>query len=339
MDGRLLRKAFTSDTMARLQDGDARLERPVVDLNDVALFVQVVKAGSFAEAARRAGMPSNTASRRIQQLEEQLGMRLLHRSTRRLTLTDAGEALYARSADPIEAVSEATLELAEGSQVASGKVRVAAPADFFNWFELAWIDEFLTAHPKVRLEFVLSDTRADLIAGGIDVAIRAGAITEPTLIARRVGSNRAYLVASPEYLAAHDTPQSLEALALHECLAMSSPSGRTAWHLDGPEGAVEMRVNGRFQANSAVALLKASASGMGIALLPEAMAAPYMHEGRLVRVLPDYGVDGLALFLVYQSRRQMPRALSVFIEFMMARMVAGELVSSAASHAEPPPTR
>ncbi|GAB3363448.1 LysR family transcriptional regulator [Lysobacter rhizosphaerae] len=303
----------------------------MVDLNDIALFVQVVKAGSFAEAARRAGVPSNTASRRIQQLEEQLGLRLLHRSTRRLTLTDAGEALYARSADQVEALSEATLELAEGSHIPSGKVRVAAPADFFNWFELAWVREFLADHPKVRLEFALSDARADLVAAGIDVAIRSGVITEPTLVARRVGSNRARLMASPAYLAAHGMPQSFEELATHDCIAMQPASGRIIWRLDGPDGQVETEVRGRFHANAALALLKACVADMGIALLPDVMTTQYVRDGQLVQVLPDYRVAGLELFLVYQSRRQLPRAVSAFIEFVLARMVASGLVEAETS--------
>lgn len=298
----------------------------MIDLNDIALFVQVVKAGSFAEAARRAGMPSNTASRRIQQLEEQLGLRLLHRSTRRLTLTDAGESLYARSADQIDALSEATLELAEGSQVPSGKVRVAAPADFFNWFELTWVQQFLAEFPKVRVEFALNDARADLVAEGIDIAIRTGAVTEPTLIARRVGSNRAILVASPAYLAAHGVPQSLDDLGSHDCIATPPAAGRVVWHLDGPDGATDVEVHGRFCANAALALLKACVADMGIALLPEIMTSPYVRVGELVQVLPDHGVDGLELFLVYQSRRQMPRAVSAFIDFLMDRMVATGLV-------------
>jgi DNA-binding transcriptional LysR family regulator len=308
----------------------------MVDLNDVALFVQVVKAGSFAEAARRTGIPSNTASRRIQQLEEQFGLRLLHRSTRRLTLTDAGESLYARSADQIEALSEAALELAEGGQVPSGKVRVAAPADFFNWFQLTWVREFLAAFPKVRLEFALSDARADLVAAGIDVAIRTGAITEPTLIARRVGSNRACLVASSAYLSAHGTPQSLEELATHDCIASQPASGRLIWHLDGPDGIADVEVRGRFYANSALALLKACVADMGIALLPDVMTSQHLRDGQLVRVLPDYGVEGLELFLVYQSRRQMPRAMSVFIDFAMSRMVAMGLVSTDSQSADGP---
>src|SRR5258706_5572726 len=240
----------------------------MLDLNDVALFVQVVRAGSFAAAARRLDMPANSASRRIQQLEQHVGLRLLQRSTRKLTLTDAGATFYARCADQVVALSEAAQELSEGSQVPSGKVRVAAPADFFNIFRLELIAEFLDANPKVRLEFVLSDERADLIEQGIDVAIRAGEVLEPTLIARRIGTGRVTLVASPAYLAARGMPESAQALASHDCVTLPQSAGRKVWRLTGPDGAIETQVGGRFSANTAQALLKAVLAGLGIRLLP-----------------------------------------------------------------------
>jgi len=262
----------------------------MLDLNDIALFVQVVHAGSFAAAARRLGIPANTASRRIQQLEQQLGLRLMQRSTRRLTLTDAGATFYARCADQVEALAEAAQELGEGSQIPSGKVRVAAPADFFNWFLMNWIAEFLAAHPKVRLEFVLSDARADLIGEGIDVAIRGGKVLEPTLVARRVGTNRSTLVASPACLAERGTPESVEALSGHDCIAVPPASGRTVWRLDGPDGSVETEVAGRFYANTAQALLNAVLAGLGIALLPDVMTSPHVRAGELTEVLPGHGL-------------------------------------------------
>ena len=298
----------------------------MLDLNDIALFVQVVRAGSFAAAARRLGIPANTASRRIQQLERQLGLRLMQRSTRRLTLTDAGSNFYARCADQVEALAEAAQELGEGSQVPSGKVRVAAPADFFNWFRMDWIAEFLAAHPRVRMEFVLSDARADLIGEGIDLAVRGGKVLEPTLIARRIGTSRSTLVASPAYLAARGTPESISALADHDCIALPQSSGRTVWRLDGPDGSVEMEVSGRFYANTAQALLKAALAGLGIALLPEVMTSSHVRASELTEVLPDHGVEGVDVYLVYLSRRQLPRAVSAFIEFMMTKMVEERLV-------------
>jgi DNA-binding transcriptional LysR family regulator len=276
--------------------------------------------------------PSNSASRRIQQLEQQLGLRLMQRSTRKLTLTDAGTTFYARCADQVEALAEAAQELSEGSQVPSGRVRVAAPADFFNVFRMDLIAEFLAAHPKVRLEFVLSDARADLIEENIDVAIRSGEVLEPTLVARRIGTGRATLVASPAYLTARGMPESVEALANHDCVTLPQPSGRAVWRLDGPDGAIETQVTGRFSANTAQALLKAVLAGLGIALLPTVMTSSHVRAGELTEVLPDHGVDGREAYLVYLSRRQLPRAVSVFIEFTIAKMVGEGLVRAVSGH-------
>jgi DNA-binding transcriptional LysR family regulator len=298
----------------------------MLDLNDVSLFVQVVRAGSFAAAGRRLGMPANTASRRIQQLEQQLGLRLMQRSTRKLTLTDAGATFYARCADQVEALAAAAQELSEASQAPSGKVRVAATADFFNIFPMALIAEFLAAHPKVRLEFVLSDERADLIEQGIDVAIRAGRALEPTLVARRIGAGRVTLVASPAYLAARGVPESVEALASHDCVTLPSKSGAIVWRLEGPDGASETKVGGRFSANTAYAMLEAVLAGLGIGLLPVAVTSARLRSGDLVEVLREHGVEGIDAYLVYLSRRQLPIAVSVFIEFMVSKMVGEGLV-------------
>lgn len=300
----------------------------MVDLNDVALFVQVVQAGSFAEAARRAGMPSNTLSRRIQQLEAALGARLLHRSTRKLTLTEAGAAFHARCAGSVETLAEAATDLADRGRSPSGKIRVAAAADFFHWCPVEWMAEFLRLYPKVQLEFALSDARADLVAERIDVAIRAGEVLEPTLVARRIGTGQQTLVASPAYLQARSTPFAPQELPAHDCIAAPSASGRTSWHLDGPEGTVEVPVAGRFHANSAQALLQAALAGLGIALLPDVMSAPHLRSGALVRVLPQFAVVGVGVHLVYQSRRQLPRAAQAFVEFTIAKIRESGLVTS-----------
>ena len=208
---------------------------------------------------------------------------------------------------------------------------MAATADFFNIFRMELIAEFLAAHPKVRLEFVLSDERADLIEQGIDVAIRAGKALEPTLVARRIGAGRVTLVASPAYLAARGVPESVQALANHDCVTAPSASGRIVWRLAGPDGASETEVGGRFSANTAQAMLEAVLAGLGIGLLPAVVSAPDVRTGRLIEVLPEHGVEGIDAYLVYLSRRQLPRAVSVFIEFMMAKMVGEELVGPAAA--------
>jgi LysR family transcriptional regulator AphB len=287
----------------------------MMDLNDVALFVQVIRAGSFAAAARRLGVPPNSASRRIQELERHLGVRLMQRSTRKLTLTDAGRTLYERCAEQVESLAQASQEFIDGGQAATGTVRVAAPADFFNWFLMDWVAEFLAAHPQVRVEYLLSDARADLIGESIDIAFRAGKITEPNLIARQVGTSRSTLVASPGYLAARGVPLTLADLAGHDCIGSPKQSGPVSWQLNGPDGNVEVKVTGRFSANTVQVLLNATLANLGICLLPTIITAPHMHTGRLQQVLPEYGLDGLPIHVVYLSRKHLPRAVSALIEF------------------------
>ena len=175
----------------------------------------------------------------------------MQRSTRKLTLTDAGRTLYERCAEQVESLAQAAQEFIDGSQLASGTVRVAAPADFFNWFLMDWIAEFLAAHPQVRIEFLFSDARADLIGESIDIAFRAGKIIEPNLIARQVGTSHSTLVASPAYLAARGVPLTLADLAEHDCISFPKQSGAASWSLNGPEGNVEVKVTGRFSANTA----------------------------------------------------------------------------------------
>ncbi|WP_455281493.1 LysR family transcriptional regulator [Cupriavidus necator] len=304
------------------------------DLNDVALFVNVVRAGSFAEAARRLGIPPNTASRHIRQLEEGLGLRLMQRSTRRLSLTEAGETFYARCADQVEALAQAADELSDKSGLPRGRVRVAAPADFINLTDtMAWVSEFLAIYPDVRLEFLLSDLRADLIGEAIDVAFRGGKTLEPTLIARPLVHYRLTLVASPAYLAARGTPDSVDALANHDCISQPQPAGRTLWRIDGPEGASEVHVSGRFRASTMKAQLDAALAHLGIALLPTLVTARYIGAGKLIEVLPGHGVEGFGFYLVYSSRRQLPRAVGAFIDFAIKALTAqGWIDVAARSH-------
>jgi DNA-binding transcriptional LysR family regulator len=304
----------------------------MVDFNNMALFVSVVTAGSFAEAARRLGLPANTASRRVQELERDLGVRLMQRSTRRLTLTDAGQRLFSQCAAQIEALTQCANEISEGNAVPSGKVRVAVPADFFHNVPVDMMSEFLAANPMVRLEFILSDARADLLGESIDVAFRIGKTIEPNLVARQIGWTRAGLVASPAYIEARGTPESPADLSNHDCIAApTNPTGYTTWHLDGAGSEVEVMVRGRFHANSTQAQLDAALGGLGVALLPNAMTEADVRSGRLKEVLPEYGLRGVGVYLVYLNRRHLPRAVSAFIEFTTARLLEARLIQPLSS--------
>lgn len=298
----------------------------MLDLNDIAMFVQVVRHGSFAGAARRLGLPPNTVSRRIQQLEAQLGTRLMQRSTRKLTLTSAGQAFHERCAGAVDGLVEAGQALITGSQQPSGLVRVAATADFFDFFPMEWVADFLAAHPLVRVDFVLSDARADLIAEQIDIAFRGGALPDSGYVGRKLlGARTDGMVASPAYIAARGAPATLQDLADHDCVTSPHPSGRTLWRLAGPGGAEEeVQVTGRFSGNTAQALRKAALAGLGIALLPPPMARLDLEAGRLVPVLPQYQRTGQGLSVLYPSRKHLPLAVSAFIGMVMEKLSAVE---------------
>lgn len=294
----------------------------MLDLNDVAVFVQVVRCGSFAEAARRLGIPPNTLSRRVQQLEAHLGTRLMQRSTRKLSLTSAGQDFHDRCADAIDGVVEAGQSLLSRGETPHGLVRVAAPADFFDFFPMEWLAEFLAEYPQVRVDFVLSDARADLIADRIDVAIRGGVLEDSGLFARRVlDDGLDGLVASPAYIAARGTPASLQDLAIHDCLVFAHPSGRTTWSLSAHDGTdAEVQVAGRVSGNTVQALRKAALAGLGIALLPSAMTRRELRAGLLVPVLPQFHRKGHGVHLVYASRRHLPSAVLVFIDLLADKL-------------------
>ena len=295
---------------------------PPLDLNHVFLFVEVVRAASFAAAARRLGMPANSVSRKIQLLEAEMGSRLIHRSTRKLTLTAAGRTFFDRCAAPVSELAQARQASVDDNQSVGGLIRVATPADFFDLFPIEWVAEFLAAHPQVRMEFVLDDAKADLVGDGIDVALRAGHLVDGNHIGHKIIATHFDLVASPAYLAARGTPTTLAALVGHDCLPQSNRTGPVVWRLEGPAGAGEIQVSSRFRANTARGVLRAAMAGLGIALLPHPVAAPEITTGRLLRVLPEYRRDGADLYAVCVSRRQIPRAVSAFIELTAGKLRA-----------------
>jgi DNA-binding transcriptional LysR family regulator len=291
----------------------------MLDLNQVRMFVQVVRARSFAEAARRSKIPANTLSRHIRHLEMSLDTRLMQRSTRRLTLTEAGKAFYARCAAAVDDVLEAGKRVVEAQAEPSGTVRVAGPVDFLDLFHMEWVHQFLQMYSKVRLEFVLNDARADLIAESIDVAFRAGPVEESRLVYRRMGAPHFKLVASPAYLKRRGVPQSLRALEAHDCITMGG-AGASSWTLTGPQGRQEVKIAARFSVNATRVLLNACVTGMGIALLPNILITQQLSDGRLVPVMPDYRREGVDFSVVLPSREQVPAAVVAFIEFAAAKM-------------------
>lgn len=292
----------------------------MVDFNDIALFVQVVRSGSFSEAGRKLGMPSNTVSRRIQELEGQLGARLLQRTTRKLTLTDAGQEFHDRCAASIDGLQQASQDLTAGSKVPSGLVRVASTANFLDFYTPDLVSAFLDTYPQVRLEFLLDDAMADLIADRIDVAFRGGSAEGSGYIAHRMPIASIGLFASPDYLSRHGMPLTLTDLADHRCLTTPRPSGRSVWRLQGTGDAEEqVEVAGAFIANTTRALHLAAVAGLGIALLPGAITSADVAAGKLVPVLPQYKRRDQMMCVVYPSHRQVSPAVKAFVASVMQR--------------------
>ena len=295
----------------------------MLDLNDIGLFVQVVRFGSFAEAGRRVGIPANTVSRRILELEEQLGALLMQRSTRKLKLTDAGHELYGNSAAAVDGLQQAGEDLIAGARIPRGLIRVAMPADFFDFYKMEWVAEFLASHPQVRIEFVLSDATVDLIEEGIDVAFRGNATRGPNYVVRKIQTRSIGLVASPSYLAARGTPATLQDLTRHDCLFVPQARDYATWRLQRPDGAEEeeVTVTGRVMANTAQAIRKAAIAGLGIALTPILGRADFA-AGRLVPVLPQYMRRNIGMSVVYPNRAHLPLAVSAFIDSVVGRIRA-----------------
>ncbi|ACA95601.1 TPA: LysR family transcriptional regulator [Burkholderia cenocepacia] len=296
----------------------------MLDLNDLALFVQVVRAGSFSEAARRLRMPANTLSRRIDQFEGHIGTRLLHRSTRKLAPSTEGLALFERYAPALDRIFEIERQHADGQEPA-GTVRVAAMAGLFEVIKLEWLAEFYARHPRISIDFLLDDTPSDLIAERIDLALRIGIETGGSFRVRRIAPGTMILAASPAYLERRGTPRTPRELADHDCLTVSSRQGRSMWRLQGPRGTQEISIDSRFSVNDMRVVMQACLAGLGIALVPQVLAAAAIDEGKLARVLPAYQRSGagLGLQLVYTSRPPLPPAVTAVAEFLLEKLDQG----------------
>jgi len=275
----------------------------MLDLNSLAMFVQVVRAGSFSEAARRLGMPASTLSRRIEQLEGQLKTRLLHRSTRKLAPSAEGQALLERYGAALDQLVEIE-QLHADAQAPSGSVRVTAMAGLFEFFRMDWLVEFYARYPNISIDFLLDDTVSDLVSDRIDLALRMGIETGTSFKVRRITPSAMVLAASPTYLERYPGPRTLRELAEQDCLTISNRNGRNTWRLQGPRGSQEVPIKSRLAVNDMRVLVQACVAGLGIALLPQLMVEPMLAQGKLVRVLPTYRrtSTGTGLQLVYTSR-------------------------------------
>jgi len=287
---------------------------------DIAVFVRVVERGSFTLAAEELGLSRAVVSKYLSRLEERLGARLLHRTTRRLALTEAGATLFEASRGAFERIEEAEAAVAHLQQAPRGRLRVSAPMSFGILHLGPAIADFSREHPGITLDVSLDDRYVNLVAEGFDVAVRIGVLTDSTLVARKLGVTRAVACASHAYLAEHGEPRSPEELATHAGLIYSYLAGGNVWRFVSPEGEeVRVAIAGRLRVNNGIVLADAAVAGHGILVSPTFYVAPMLRDGRLKRILEGYRLPELGIYAVYPQREHVPPKVRVFIDFLAAR--------------------
>lgn len=292
-------------------------------LRDIALFVEVVRTRSFTRAADHLEMPAPTLSRRVSRLEAAIGLQLLTRTTRRVALTEAGAAYYARCEPLIEEASLAHEQLAQLVHVATGTLRLACPADFAALRLAPVLVDFTNAHSAVRVELLLN-RRGDLVGDNLDAAIRVGSLSDSSLVTRRVGGVRHELYAAPSYVARVSSPAVPADLTRHECIRMTGDQHATQWRLT-PTGAafpvqtVRVPVAGRFVAGSMSMVRELTLLGVGIGAIDVQLARRHVEEGTLLRVLPDWALPDVPVHFVTPSRL-MPARVRLFAEWLAGRL-------------------
>lgn len=290
---------------------------PLPDLNEIVLFGRVAQAGSFSGAARALGLPKSTVSRKVAALEERLGARLIQRTTRKLRLTDAGRRFFERVQRIAVEVDEAEQAVTELQAAPRGLLRVTAPLGFHMLGAVA--AELLRRHRELQVELVNTDRVVDLVDEGFDVAVRAGALADSTLVARPLGVIKRVLVASPGYLQRRRAPRLPADLAAHECVVFGVGAAPGVWTLHAGDERVEVRVPARLTVNDFEIVGEAARAGLGIAWMPEYLVAGELRRGRLRRVLRDWCSTEVPLHAVYPTARQLSPKVLAFVELARER--------------------
>lgn len=287
----------------------------MIELSDMQFFVRVVQTGSLSAAGRDAGYSPAAASKRLARIEAQLGVCLIHRTSRRHGLTEEGSAYYARCQTILADVQEAEALVTGGSDEPRGLLRITAPVQFGRHWVSPCVQRFTTQYPQTSIQLSLSDTLVDLVDSGFDLAVRIGVLEDSRMVSQRLTTNRRVIVAAPAYLAAQGTPQTPEDLAQHQCLLhlrMSLP--HLGWGFHDQHGLRNVRVSGRLSSDNGELLKDWALAGLGLIQISIWDAAADLQRGALVKVLDDYTLPGADIHLVYPGRLFLPARTRLFIE-------------------------
>ena len=287
---------------------------------EMQTFTAVVDAGSFVKAADTQNLSKAAVSRYVVDLETRLGVRLLHRTTRRLSLTEEGQVFYARSKALLAGLDEAEAEISSRSDLASGLLRISVPVTFGILHLAPLWGLFKAQHPKVTLDITLSDRVVDLLEDGYDLAIRIGTLESSSLVSRQLSSTRLVLCASPEYLAAHGAPEHPAELAQHAVIAYSYWSGRDEWRFDGPQGRVAVSTQPCIRTNIGDTCRAAALAHQGVILQPTFLVGRDLVAGTLVELMPQYRAGELGIYAVYPTRQHVSAKVRRLIDFLAAQL-------------------
>jgi LysR family transcriptional regulator, regulator for bpeEF and oprC len=274
------------------------------------IYVRVIETGSFSAVAREVGTSQPRVSKQIAALESQLGVRLLRRSTRKLSMTEEGERLYVEARRIVQEVGEVESQLKGGGQP-QGTLRIACPPVFARLKLLPLAASFMQQYPQLTLEFSVRDRFVDLVEDGIDVAVRIGELAAAGLHAKRIGTARRICVASPRYLKEHGTPMSPADLRTHDCILYTLLATGATWPFEG----MPIKVTGRVRGNSPEVVTTMALNGVGIAMAPNFLFTDALATGRLREILKSWPLPGLPIHALYLARRYVPERIRLFIEY------------------------
>ena len=286
----------------------------------MAVFVRVVDAGSFTAAAHGQGTTTSSVSKRVAQLEDRLGVRLLDRTTRKVALTEAGGAFYERCVRILADVEDAELAVTTLGGRPRGTLRVSAPVTFGEVHVAPRMALFLARYPDLRVDLSLSDRYVSLVEEGFDVAVRIGQLADSSLVARKLCGAGVVVCASPAYLAEHGTPNLPAELLQHNCLRYTLVSPQQEWRFHGTNGEFSVPVRGNFDSNHGGAMREAVLRGLGIARLPDFIVADALAQGTLRSLLDGYRAPDLGVFAVHPAGKHPPPKVTALIDFLAAEL-------------------
>ena len=287
-------------------------------LTAMKVFVEVAASGSFSATADKLDMSRAMVTRYVSELEQWLNARLLQRTTRSVTLTDAGESCLRRSQQMLALMESVEEETSSQDGVLTGQLRITCSVSFAYAQLAAAVVDFLKLHPLLKIDLNASEGALNLVEARIDLAIRISAEPDPLLIGRVLAPCASVLVASPAYLEAHGVPELPSDLATHRCLSYAN-FGKSVWTLQRGEEVSRVSVTSQFSANEATALLRAALAGGGLALQPTYLANPHLADGTLLQVLPDWKLPDMAIYALYPSRKHLSPAVRALLDFLVAR--------------------